>query len=545
MPRPKRRTAAAKQASPDPEPRGRTRSTRRSTAAAEAAAATEASSSTETGRRATTPQRRDTSGLDLGDSVFGDLDDSFGVDEGESGIEGIIMPPSSAGSGRSLYYGTTAGPGSSHTKPRSRSRQSSIIRPASRSGVAATPLMSSSLNLGAFRRRAREPSILGTARKADETATNTRQSTPEPDDDDDDDEDQVPEAESTPVNNRRRSTRSSMRQQPEAEAEAEAEPELPRLNLRKRKSDAAEGSTRPEKASRTEPADDDSDSELSDLPSPGGLSPRLPERPVTPGRDDDSQDYAAPPASSDVDGDDMDWWPDIHGLARRRRRPSVVTPVRPTAAAAGDDDMASNVSSPPSLTHSPNHERPARRGGRARRAAPPSSPPPLTTADLANLLPKRKTVQEKEMAKERRRKAAAQKEQGEYDTAGLAEDQDELSIVGNRKRTVPAPAAAEGNTRATRSSSRRNNKTYSRRLSDKENEQSGDEDGDEDDEAERSMFQPLADDTFDDTAGEARKALLSAEELKKAASKFKEVDRWELSFEEAEEQEEVLGAEAR
>ncbi|KAF4124199.1 DEAD/DEAH box helicase [Geosmithia morbida] len=530
------------------------------------------SDAVETGRRVTTPQRRDTSGLDLGDDdMFGDLDESFDKEAG--GIGNLI--PSSGGSRRFGDNSSVFGGGSSHTKPRSRSRQSSIIRPTSRGGN--TPLMSSSLNLGAFRRRAREPSILGTARKAfpdiSHVTHNTTSADQEPHEaeSDDDDDESVPEAESTPINNRR-ATRSSLRQQ---EQEQEQEQEL--SGSRKRKSDGNDGgSSRPDKVTRTilggqdenadasaDAADNgDSDSELSSLPSSPSSLPRftMAERPVTPSNDS-HQDFAAPPASSDVDGDDMDWWPDIHGLARKRRRPSVAEPLAgPSGNAADDDggDVASNVSSPPSLTHSPNLH--ARGGGRIggaskshARARRVPSPPPLTTADLANLLPKRRHIRE--------RHHHAQDDQAEYDTAGIAHDQDELSFVGadtrrratTRHNTAAATAAAAaaagkkkekqaGGRPGTRSSSR-HTQTYSRRSSDKEND-----DDDDDQEGEESMFQPLADETFDgDTASDEarRNALLSDEELKTAAIKFKEVDRWELSFEEASEAEEVLGAEAR
>lgn len=53
------------------------------------------------------------------------------------------------------------------------------------------------------------------------------------------------------------------------------------------------------------------------------------------------------------------------------------------------------------------------------------------------------------------------------------------------------------------------------------------EEEEEEGEEEESAFQALPDDTFD--AGTEN---MSADELKQAARKFKEVDRWELEFEE-------------
>lgn len=499
----------------------------------------------EVGRRATTPQRRDTSGLDLGDSIFGDLDESFDLG---------IAPPS-VRSDNSSRFG-----GSSHIKPRSRSRQSSIIgrndppiRPSSRGG--ATPLMSSSFNIGAFRRRAREPSILGTDRKTRPDVTTTTAADTELSSSDEE-EVFAPDAESTPVNTNRRRTRASLQK----DGADIANPELPVLSgSRKRKSDGLPETTdsRPEKATRTEeeppemevPSDSDSESDLSSLPSPRAILASHIERPVTPVR----ESWAAPPASSGSE-DEGDFWPDIHGLARRRRRPSVTDPLR--------GDVASDVSSPPSLTHSPNFGQQGAKNkssskkdhGRSR-ARNPSSPPPLMTADLANLLPKRR-----------------QKKRGrqdlEYDASGLGREDDELSFLdarstrrkqkdggpaANTKSTSSSRAAVQSakegqqppHTRSTRSSSRLA-QTYSRRSSNKENEgvDEGDDDEDEDETGEQSLFQPLADDTFEGTGGidastaaGAPAQYTSAGELKDAVRKFAEVDRWELSFEEEEEPE--------
>lgn len=478
--------------------------------------------SVEIGRRAETPQPRDTTGLDLGDDMFGDLDDSF-----ELGV----APSSGRSMDNSSLYG-------SHMKPRSRSRQSSFIsrndppiRPSSRGGN--TPLMSSSFNIGAFRRRVREPSILGTGRKSRPDVTSTtaqddESEREENEEEEEEEEDFAPEAESTPINNRRR-TRASMQQQ-----EREASPSLPILSgSRKRKSDVApEPSDRPEKTSRTEEPQpeeaSDSESELSSPSPPRMLRPRM-ERPVTPS----PADFAAPPASS-ASEDEGDFWPDIHGLARRKRRPSVTEPLR--------GDHLSDVSSPPSLTHSPNYAQtkgPKGRRGRSRTRR--ESPPPLTTADLANLLPQRRQRNRRDLEADI-----------EYDTSGLGQDQDELSYARSTRRrndsraastrsasrgarsTGPARMDKEVPASNTRSASHRAGKTYSRRSSDKENEGEGEEN-----EVEESTFEPLPDDTFDAGTGQP---FVTTEELKKAAKKFEEVDRWEMSFEDNEEPESPIGA---
>ncbi|KAJ3505632.1 hypothetical protein NM208_g16171 [Fusarium decemcellulare] len=202
-------------------------------------------SSVEGGRRVTaTPvQRRDTTGLDLADSVFGDLDDSF---EDDNALQGMRSTDTS-----SLNLSNF----------KRRPRQSSIIgrndppiRPSSRGGN--TPSISSSLQFGAFKRRAREPSILGTTRKArpDDSRPDDTGVEREAESGSESEEEFLPEAESTPLNNRRRT-------QPNAELEVEREPapEVPaESRSRKRKSeDALPSSDRPEKMSRVGAGEED------------------------------------------------------------------------------------------------------------------------------------------------------------------------------------------------------------------------------------------------------------------------------------------------
>ncbi|KAM0255558.1 hypothetical protein ACHAQJ_005629 [Trichoderma viride] len=493
-------------------------------------------SSVELGRfTAETPahNRRDTSGLDLGDSVFGDLDDSFA--DGDA--------PGSARSGdlSSMSYSAL----------RTQSRRSSFIgrndppiRPSSRSGN--TPRVGSSFNIGLFKRRAREPSILGTGRKPLQEA-----STADQDSEGDNEEDFEPEAESTPLNNRRRTHEKDEFAEPESPEAAESS------NPRKRKSlDAQQSSTRPDKLSRTEPGpsrqpgergsselsdaplspqqdqiDETSDSEVSDISSPRGPPSRLPERPVTPVN---QEEIAAPPASSGSEGPDV--WPDIRSLAKKRRRPSVTTPTRL--------ETLSDISSPPSLTHSPNYD--AVKTGKTRGRPPRSqqASPKITTADLTSLLPKRRY--------KKSRDPLGLESDEELDTSGLGNEEDELSYLDTqtarrRKRGRPPTRAAGarstsrggkagGSFKQTATST---SSTSRRHSSDKENARDNDkdsdnnEDDDEEGEEEESRFIPLADNTFDGAAGEATDSVpTEAEELKQASKKFKEVDRWELEFEE-------------
>lgn len=480
----------------------------------------------EVGRRdtATPMQARDITGLDLADSVDFDLDESF---------EDGLIPTGGRSADNSSYH-------LSHIKPRSRSRQSSIIgrndppiRPSSRSGT--TPLVSSSFNIGAFRRRAREPSILGTGRKTQpDTTTTTLQNQ----DSDSDEGDFAPEAESTPVNNRRR-TRHSARHEQEIEVPSDEQETLSAAKKRKSNNEMPDDGARPHKVRRSEGSasvqDSNSDSELSELPSPQAMPLHI-ERPVTPTNNYNEEDAASPLSSGSEEHGE---WPDIRDLAKRRRRPSVTDPL--------DAEIMSDISSPPSLTHSPNHNehRVLKTRGRSTTRRQPS--PKLTTADLAKLLPQRHN--------QRARSPVDGDSDEELDTAGLGQDEDELHhLDASRRRkqgSRPDSRATSRSGRRAQSALReketpamntrratRHSQTYSRRSSDKENN-SGDEG--EEDEEEESRFVPLPEDSFTGDVGDA--SIISAShELNQAKAKFKEVDRWELEFEEASEPPSPIGA---
>ncbi|KAF3072074.1 hypothetical protein CFAM422_005966 [Trichoderma lentiforme] len=481
-------------------------------------------SSIEFGRHtATTPgHNRRTSGLDLGDSDFGNLDDSF--------AEGDIPGTALSGDISTLSYSAL----------RSQSRRSSFIgrndppiRPSSRSGT--TPRVGSSFNLGLFKRRAREPSILGANRKPLHDSSTVVQ-----DSEEGSEEEFEPEAESTPLNNRRRTRGKDEIEEPESPEAAESS------NPRKRKSlELQQSSSRPEKVSRREPGpsrqpddrilselpdapsspqqdpmDDTSESEISELSSPRGPPARLPQRPVTPVN---LEEIAAPPASSGSEGPDM--WPDIRSLAKKRRRPSVTTPSRLS--------NLSDMSSPPSLTHSPNYDTAKTGKTRGRPPSRQQASPKMTTADLTSLLPKRRY--------KKSRDPLGLESDEELDTSGLGHEDDELSHLDTqtarrRKRGRPPRSASRGGKPG--GSSRRTLRSRSRHSSDKENAQDdgrgsdSNESEDEDEGEGVSRFIPLADNTFDEgtTGGPAN--AVPTEELKQASSKFKEVDKWELEFEE-------------
>ncbi|KAI1413714.1 hypothetical protein F5Y13DRAFT_198519 [Hypoxylon sp. FL1857] len=487
--------------------------------------------SIELGRNtAGTPQHRrmaDMSGLDLDDSDFDDLNTSFD----------IAGPASAQRSAETSSFSTSL----FKRRPRAGSflsREEGYIRPSSRTGPN-TPGVSSTFNIGMFKRRAREPSILGTAQKP---RPQRLEPEPEPESEQEDDEEAgdeegfAPEAESTPLKRSKRRTRET-----EIEVERTPPPASPSANPRKRKS--TEGH---ERRARSSPFEEDepiqnsmvqeSASELSSPPStPPGR--RLSSRPVTPVMD---EEVMAPPLSSGSSAD-SEIWPPLQSLARRRpRRP--VSALRKTPV---PNDNISDMSSPPSLTYSPNYHEPSPPPKQAaktkRRAAASKAERKVTTADLANLLPRR-----------RRRNARADDDSdGEVDISGLGDDDDELSHLDVRARRHPARPgsraghskkqnqnaavrgrpASRGKAKRTRSSSRRATITYGR-TSDKENEHQGEEsssaeEGDDDD----TLGAAAHDGQGDKESSQAMVARIG-EELKKAARKFQEVDKWQLDYEE-------------
>ncbi|KHN96218.1 uncharacterized protein MAM_05804 [Metarhizium album ARSEF 1941] len=471
-------------------------------------------SSVEVGRRAmaTPATRRDTTGLDLADDdVFGDLDDSFA--DGD-----FPEAPRSAAS-------SSAGLG--HFKTRPRSRQSSIIgrndppiRPSSRGTN--TSGVSSSFNIGVFRRRAREPSILATSRRARSqtgsaagSAASSRAGSVVRDLELESEGEFAPEAESTPLNQRRRSRRSQEHEARRPSPSPSPSPSGRRRSLRKRKSDgdAQSENPRPDKVARVEASggiDIGSDSELSELASPSPPAAHS-ARAMTP---DNMDEINAPPASSDSEADD-NVWPDIHTLAKKRRRPSVNTPLR------NDRDDLSDASSPPSLTHSPNYVARAR-GSKHQRS------PPLTTADLTSLLPKRRYKRNREDSDD------------DTEDEGGEGGQDARPRRRKGSRPPSRGSSRQGQNvlkpKYTPVSVRRSARTASKTLrpdEDKENES--------EDEQENSQFQPLPDDTFD-TGASVADHVQNADELKRASRKFQEVDQWELSFEEVTEESSPPGA---
>ncbi|KAH6654116.1 hypothetical protein BKA67DRAFT_658439 [Truncatella angustata] len=489
---------------------------------------TESSIEVELGRRAVaaTPAHgarlHDLSGLELDDSMFDDLNTTIDT-----------AGPASAQ--RSLDTSTLS---ASHFKRRPRagsflSRDDGPVRPSSRAGPN-TPGISSTFNIGVFKRRAREPSILGTAQKPRAERPVPRSENGDRSEDDEAEEEGEeqeqgeatggnqfsPEAESTPL---RRSKRQSGAVEP---AEGEGVVEVPSsLNKRKRKSTEAheqrrrssphDGSDEVIPATAEDPEDEVDESALS---SPPSLPPVR--RQSTP-----LMENVAPPESSGSE-DEAEVWPPLQSLAkgRSRRPPSALrkTPVREIA----HDDSVSDMSSPPSLTYSPNYADPSPPPQKQTRAAAK----PVTTADLTGLLPRRRLRNDKNDP------FGGNDSDDEVVNTGLANDEDELSYLDVRTRRRPArPLSGAGKTNQPAKSTQRSKgkaaasakpaRTYGR-SADKENQEGEDEQDEQDgqdDDAERQ-----------DNASENSQELVArvGEELKNAARKFAEVDRWELEFEE-------------
>ncbi|KAI0024763.1 hypothetical protein F4780DRAFT_768715 [Xylariomycetidae sp. FL0641] len=466
----------------------------------------------EVGRRDTnTPDRvANLSGLDLDDSMFDYEDLNTTFNPGSASV--------TASAHRSAETSTLS---ATHFKRRPRagsflSRDDGPIRPSSRAGPN-TPSLSSTFNIGLFRRRAREPSILGTAQKPRPQRPEPEQES-EQDNEAADEDDFTPEAESTPLN--------------PAEASSSANP-------KKRKSN--EGHERRLRSSPYGVEDNVRDSvenqasdAAMDNTSPQPSLPHESERPSTPPVPDE---FMAPPLSSGSSTPDAEIWPPLQSLAKARpRRPNSGlrrTPVRDTA-----DDNVSDMSSPPSLTYSPNYadeEEPALPTRAAAAKAKRKPDPKLTTADLANLLPRRR---------QRRARGNASADDpftlddddNDVDVSGLAPDADELSHLDVRaRRRQPAgsrarkddgakgTSASKGKGKAT--AQRRTTRTYGRPASDKENENEAEDaaGGEEEEEGQQGEAEPETSQMMVERMGT---------ELKDAARKFQEVDRWELDYEE-------------
>lgn len=458
------------------------------------------------------PRHRDLSGLEINDSeIFGHLDSSFDI-TGENGKDDESSAATGQQSGTRSADTSTFNVSVFKRQPRRR-RQSSIvsrddapIRPSSRGPT--TPGLSSTFSVGNFKRRARQPSILlSSAQKASMSVQRSRAASEASENavgSEGEEDSFLPEAEGTPV-------RPSRGRASAAKDVVESVEGATRSRKRKStESHEAEAAKRQAVESDEEPLHQSI--EMDDRSSPPTVLSH------TPQLDDDS--VLAPPASSSSSeaGSPMAW-PTLDALGKKHRGR---TAPRGTRTPALDDDM-SDVSEPPSLTHSPNLKATnAVPKGKSKTAARKESPK-LSTADLAALLPRR------------RRKARRDGEGSENEESGTERDVYDVSNQprASRKRTarpMSGPSSKANQTNQAKSTAapakRSTRRTYGSRSFNKENTVDGDAievDGD--------ASTPLDDTIFDPDRTESATQELG-DELRAASKKFKEVDKWELDYEE-------------
>ncbi|KAK7743407.1 hypothetical protein SLS62_010600 [Diatrype stigma] len=520
--------------------------------------------SVELGRRiSATPQHgrlTNLSGLDLDDDMFADLNTTLDT----------VGPASAQRSNETSTLST------SHFRRRPRagsflSRDDGPLRPSSRAGPN-TPGISSTFNIGVFKRRAREPSILGTAQKQ-------RPQRPEPEEELESSEEEeeeaagedgfAPEAESTPFKHSKRRSGAAVAAEPQ-EAPAETSSDA-NANPRKRKSDEGHAQrlrSSPHSSRQSGgPIEsiEQSDSELSELASREPSLPPLARDqviPTTPVRQEDDEEVLAPPLSSDSSEDGQEIWPPLQSLAKGRHR-RAASALRRTPV---PNDSTSDMSSPPSLTYSPNYPetspppttkqttRKINRRKAAAVAAPPKPAPKITTADLAGMLPRRRRRPQRHAAGDGD-PFGPDDSDAEVDASGLANDEDELYHLDVRARRRPAAGSASRsggadatNNRGRRAASKqapaatttassgsktkaagatRRRRTYGR-SSDKENQNDEEEEGGGDESLEPDGDGDADLDIDDSQALVARVGT----ELKDAKRKFQEVDKWALEYEE-------------
>lgn len=389
----------------------------------------------------------------------------------------------------------------------------------------ATPArVGSALKIGAFKRRAREPSILLTGQKEQQRRPNF-----ESEEEQEDEDDFNPDDESTPLNLSKSKTLTSSSstsnprkrklsdvQIPQSQASQSSPTVLPPADIEAEDSIPATGPLQSE--DEQEPDDAVSTSEVP-MPSMEGA------RPVTP---EPMSETMAPPYSSSSSLPSPENSPPRQ-VNRFSRAPATTRGRRTlrekTPPPATQD---SPISSPPSLTHSPNRPEHGTLKGRPRAQPQPTT---FSTAQLQALLPRRRRRQPDifDMANS-----------DEVDTSGLGADDDELTIEVraptvrrnnfNRppaplspKRRGPKPKAKSAPSKST-GKEIGPKRTYGRATtSDKENEDEMDPD---------DSLAPLRDDvaSVEESSQELEKRV--GKELKRAARKFQEVDKWELDFEE-------------
>ncbi|TVY81561.1 hypothetical protein LSUE1_G002806 [Lachnellula suecica] len=391
-------------------------------------------------------------------------------------------------------------------------RNTTAMAPSSMGLEMGTPAqVGSALKLGNFKRRARAPSILGTAQKA-------RQQRPDYEDEDeheDDEDDFNPEDESTPLN------LSKTRNMTSSSAMSTSSSKKRKISaLQALQSSPIAHPPDEDEAEERVPAtgsvvDDDGGQEENEAPSspPDSLIPLVESRSVTP--EPMSETMAPPRSSSPIASSPEPPLPTRRPVSRGRR------PLRGRTPPPATQD--SPMSSPPSLTHSPNRPYMTAKS-KAKNAVPP--PSTFSTAQLQALLPRRRRQTNRDPFD-------IPTSEDEADGTGLASDEDELSqmhIRARNRRSVfartPAPSKKVAKPKAPPpKSAAKPAATYGARpntASDKENEEVDPDDS----------LAPIPDDANGSPENSQELEERVGKELKKAARKFEEVDKWELEFEE-------------
>ncbi|KAJ5054525.1 uncharacterized protein L3040_000796 [Drepanopeziza brunnea f. sp. 'multigermtubi'] len=418
----------------------------------------------------------------------------------------------------------------SKRRPRERSMMGRDPAPVAPSSMAlemerGTPAqVGSAMKIGAFKRREREPSILRTAQK------------PQPQQylqfDNDDDDEFNPEDESTPLilSKTRNMTSSSGPSSSISRKRKLSAVQAPRSSPPQAFLEEIEAE---ETIPATYPSSDEEAGE--EAREEAELSPGLP-MPSIEARNDTPEPMSetmAPPQSSSSVLSSPSLVPQSRRAPPRGRRPLRGRTPPPRA-------QDSPISSPPSLTHSPN--RPVHAAVASTRKPKRPAPPPstLSTAQLQALLPRRRTRHAT------RGPFDIPSSEDEVDVSRLASDDDELSHLNVQARArrqasarvrTPAPVkkAAKIHKPTPKSKSKVPVKrTYGAAKASATSDKENDAEEGEVEEAEVDPDDSLAPMPDDDASPEDSQELEKrvGRELKRAARKFQEVDRWELEFEE-------------
>lgn len=444
--------------------------------------------------------RGNLSGMEIhDDEIFGNLDSSFDVTHAGSH------------SGTRSADTSTFNVSVFRRQPARRRRSSIVskddapIRPSSRGPM--TPGLSSTFSLGNFRRRQRQPSILmSSAQKASLGLPRSRAASAEENTAESDlEESFLPEAEGTPIR-LSRGGRGTLEEADETDEPQAQDARQTRSNKRK-STEGHKSETAKRQAVEAEPDDVIHQSiEIDDRSSPPSFVQRR--RRDTPELD---EDILAPPLSSSSREGSPTMWPSLKNLGKKHR---AHAPPRARKMPVSDADM-SEISEPPSLTHSPNFQ-PTKPAAMKKRKATPK----LSTADLEALLP-------------RRRRKAHRDEYDLEDAESSVSEQEERPTRAAKKTTRPLNRSSKTNQanadKATTAPAKRTTRrTYGSRSFDKENTTEG-----ESIEVSGKASTPLDDTAFEaDVNDETSSTLGLGDELKAASRKFREVDQWELDFEE-------------